>query len=93
MHGNLHDYASAEKEFREALEIRRRLAAKHPEAFESDMAYTLYNLGQVHYNLHDYVSAEKECREALEIRRRLAAKNPEVFESYVAMTLNNLMKI
>ncbi len=84
------EFYTAEKAYKKALILSRRLAAKNPEAFESKVALTLNNLGNLHSDLKNYASAEKEYREALEIYRRLAATNPEAFESDVATTLLNL---
>ncbi len=84
------EYVTADKAYKKALILSRRLAAKDPEAFESYVAATFNGLGLLHVDLQDYASAKKELREALEIYRRLATKNPEAFESDVAATLNIL---
>ena len=74
----------------EALEIRRRLAAGSPEAYEPDVATALNNLAILHSDTQRLAEAESEYVEALEIRRRLAAGSPEAYEPYVARTLYNL---
>ena len=76
--------------YTEALEIRRRLAAASPEAYEPAVADTLNNLAASQRKLQHYAEAEGNCTEALEIRRRLAAVSPEAYEPDVATTLNNL---
>ena len=75
---------------REALEIRRKLAQSHPEAFLPDVAMTLNNLGMMLSELGERSGALEATREALEIYRKLSESHPEAFLSDVAMTLNNL---
>ncbi len=89
LHYDIHDYSSAETEHREALEIRRRLAAVNSQTYESDLAETLNNLANLHSVIRDFFSAEMEYKEALEICRRLAEVNPQIYEPDVAMTLYN----
>ncbi len=43
LHYNLQDYVSAEKEYREALEISRRLVETNPHAYKPIMTKTLKN--------------------------------------------------
>jgi tetratricopeptide (TPR) repeat protein len=88
--GDLQRLEAAEEAFREALEIRRRLAAARPEVYAPDVATTLNNLGNVLWGLQRLEAAEESYREALEIRRRLAGARPEVYAPKVATTLNNL---
>ena len=90
LHSDTQRLDFAEKEYTEALDIRRRLAEKNPEAYESDVALTLNNLALLHFHTQCLDSAEKEYTEALDIHRRLAEKNPEAYESYLANNLNNL---
>ena len=90
LHSDTQRLDFAEKEYTEALDIRRRLAEKNPEAYESDVALTLNNLACLHSHTQCLDSAEKEYTEALDIHRRLAEKNPEAYESYLANNLNNL---
>jgi tetratricopeptide (TPR) repeat protein len=80
----------AEGAYNEALEIRRRLAEKNPEAYEPYVATTLNNLAILYSDTQRLGEAEGAYNEALEIRRRLAEKNPEAYEPYVANILNNL---
>jgi tetratricopeptide (TPR) repeat protein len=67
LHYTLHCYERAEKEFAEALEIRREFAKANPDAFLSEVAITLNNLTNLHRDLHRYEEAEKEFAKALEI--------------------------
>ncbi len=80
----------AETAYREALEVRRKLAVEQPQVYESDVATTLNNLGNVLRDLRRLTEAETAYREALESYRKLAVEQPQVYESDVAMTLNNL---
>jgi tetratricopeptide (TPR) repeat protein len=83
-------FEEAQGAYREALEIRRRLAKKEPQVYEPDVATTLNNLGNVLRDLRRFEEAEGAYREALEIYRRLADEEPQVYEPDVATTLNNL---
>ncbi|MCB0594127.1 MAG: tetratricopeptide repeat protein, partial [Phaeodactylibacter sp.] len=87
---NNNSYAEAEAAYREALEIRKRLASSNPERYEPDVAATQNNLGVMYSDLNSYAEAELAYREALEIYKRLASSNPERYESDVAATQNNL---
>jgi len=80
----------AEKEYLEALAIRRELAQNNPDKFNPYVATTLNNLAVLHKGLNQHAKAEGEYSEALDIRRRLAQNNPDKFNPYVANTLNNL---
>ena len=86
---NTNRYREAERYFREALKIRRRLAADNPGAYESALANTCNNLGNLLSGAKRYGEAEQYYGEALKIRRRLAADNPGAFEPDLAMTCHN----
>ena len=88
-YGNAH-YKEAEWYWREALEIRRRLAKANPAEFEPDLAKSLHNLAILLYQTKRMEEAEWRYREALEIRRHLAKVNPVTFEPDLAQSLNNL---
>ncbi len=90
LHSNLNNYPQAEKEYNEALSIRRKLAETNPDVYLPDVAMSLNNLGILHSDLNNYPQAEKEYNEALEIYRKLAETNPDVYLPYVARSLNNL---
>jgi nephrocystin-3 len=76
----LRRFEEAEEAYREALEIRRRLAEKEPQVYEPDVAMTLNNLGLVLSDLRRLEEAEGAFREALGIYRRLADKEPQVWQ-------------
>ncbi len=83
-------FDSAGKYYERALEIRRRLAAANPQAYEPYVASTLNNLAILYSVTQRYQESERMYQEALEIRRRLAAANPQVYKPDVATTLNEL---
>ena len=74
----------------EAVEIRRRLAAARPGAFEPDLATSLNNISVGLSGLGRREEALAAAVEAVEIRRRLAAARPGAFEPDLAMSLSNL---
>ena len=76
--------------YKEALEIRRRLAHSNPQAYEPDVAATLNNLARLYYTTQRFTECEVMYKEALEIRRHLAQSNPHAYEPDVADVLNNL---
>ena len=90
LHDELNQFDAAEKEYKEALEIRRKLAKVNPDAYLPNMATTLNNLAVLHNNLNQFEEAEKEYKEALEIRRKVANDNPDAYLYIVAATLNNI---
>ena len=90
LHDDLNRKDEAEKEYNEALEIRRELAETNRDAYIGDVALTLNNLGSLHDDLNRKDEAEKEYNEALEIRRELAKTNRDAYIGKVAQTLNNL---
>ena len=79
LHYNLNQYDIAEKEYQEALDIRRKLAKDNRDTHLADVAKTLNDLGLLHNDLNQYDIAEKEYQEALDIRRKLAKDNSDVY--------------
>lgn len=75
---------------REAVEIRRELAARAPDAFRPDLAASLNNLAIRLSELGDRQGALKPAREAVAIYRELAARHPDAFRPALASSLNNL---
>ena len=63
----------------EAVEIRRRLAAQHPEAFLPDLASSLHNLANRLYEVGRRAEALQANQEAVGLYRRLAEENPPAF--------------
>jgi len=80
-----HEQALAATE--QAVEIRRRLAATNPTAFEPDLATSLTNLGNRLSNLGRHEQALAATEQAVQIYRRLAATNPTAFEPDLAQGL------
>jgi tetratricopeptide (TPR) repeat protein len=87
---DLGDREGAKDKAREAVEIWRKLAEKHPEIFLPDLAMSLNNLGAWLSALGDHVGAKEKTEEALRIYRELVKKHPEAFLPDLAMCLNNL---
>ena len=76
--------------YKQALEIRQRLAKDNPKAYEPDVAGTLNNLALLYSDTQRFTEAEDMYKQALEIYQRLAKDNPKAYEPYVAGTLFNL---
>jgi tetratricopeptide (TPR) repeat protein len=90
LHADRGAFDAAEREFGEALEIYRKLAAADPGAYRPDVAMTLNNLGILHADRGAFDAAEREFGEALEIRRKLAETDPGAYEPLLAHTEKNL---
>jgi predicted transcriptional regulator len=84
--------AEALQATQEAVEIRRRLAAQHPEAFLPDLAMSLLSLGADLSELGRRAEALQAAQEAVDLYRRLAAQHPDAFLPNLAMSLLNLGK-
>ncbi|MDE2216744.1 MAG: tetratricopeptide repeat protein, partial [Planctomycetota bacterium] len=84
------EFEDALKSYKEALEIRRKLAQSNPQTYLPDVAMTLNNLGILQKSKNEFEDALKSYKEALEIRRKLAQSNPQTYLPNVAMTLINL---
>jgi tetratricopeptide (TPR) repeat protein len=82
--------AEALQATQEAVEIRRRLAAQHPDAFLPYLAASLNDLGAMLSEMGRRAEALQATQEAVEIRRRLAAQHPDAFLPYLAASLNDL---
>jgi hypothetical protein len=61
---------------REAVELRRALAAEYPDAFLPDLATSLENLFLRLTETGDHDAANAASREAAEIHRMLQAEDP-----------------
>ncbi len=75
---------------REAVELRRTLAAQRPDAFRPDLAASLNTLAAMLRELGEREAALAAAREAAELHRALAAQRPDAFRPDLAMSLNNL---
>ncbi|WP_235216713.1 tetratricopeptide repeat protein [Archangium violaceum] len=75
---------------RKAVELKRALAERNPDAFQHDLAGTLNNLGTMLSELGKRAEALEATREAVEVYRALAERNPDAFGPDLAMSLNNL---
>jgi tetratricopeptide (TPR) repeat protein len=61
---------------------------KQPNAYLSEVAMALNNLGIVYRVNNAHTKAQSAYEEALEIYRTLAKTNPDTYLSEMAMTLN-----
>jgi tetratricopeptide (TPR) repeat protein len=84
--------AEALQATQEAVELYRRLAAQHPDAFLPDLAMSLNNLGIMLSEMGRRAEALQATQEAVDLYRRLAAQHPDAFLPYLARSLNNLGK-
>jgi tetratricopeptide (TPR) repeat protein len=66
----------------EALEIYRRLAQSNPQAYETDLAQTQYNLGWLKLQMEQYSDAIPYFEGALAFYRKAAKANPALQNSY-----------
>ena len=80
-------FTESEAMYKEALEIRRRLAKANPQAYEPDVTMTLNNLANLYSDTQRLTESEAMYKEAMEIYRRLANANPQAYEPHVAGTL------
>jgi tetratricopeptide (TPR) repeat protein len=72
---------------REAVDIRRGLAAQRPDAFRPDLAGSLNNLAAMLRDLGEREAALAAAREAVDIRRGLAVQRPDAFRPALALSL------
>jgi len=82
--------AEALQATQEAVDLYRRLAAQHPDAFLPDLAASLHNLGVDLSALGRRAEALQATQEAVDLYRRLAAQHPDAFLPDLAMSLHNL---
>ena len=80
----------AEQEYLRAKEIRERLAAENPSAYQPDLAGTCNNLGNLYSDTNRLELAEQEYLRAKEIREQLAAEHPSAYQPALADICNNL---
>ncbi|TFK29426.1 hypothetical protein FA15DRAFT_691050 [Coprinopsis marcescibilis] len=82
-------HAEALEHTREALEIRRSLAAQDPLKFEPSVGWSLQSLGRYFNSCNRFSEGLPFLHEAVEVRRRLAARDPAVYEGQLAQSLHN----
>lgn len=85
LHDDLTRYTEAEEEYKEALKIRRELAAVNPDAYIGDVAMTLENIARLFEATDRKAEAKDFAEEALEIYKPLAKRYPQIWNSYVDM--------
>lgn len=89
LHYKQNNNEEAEREYEEALSIRRHLAASHPDYYDSYVANTLINFAVLLDSLNRKEEAGNKYEEALKIFRRLAKNNPERYDNDLARVLTN----
>ena len=87
---NLNDFEKARRHYEVVLQELRKLSRQNPEAYRSDLARTLNNLGNLLSSTNELKQAQTCYEEALQIHRELANDNPEAYKPDVASLLNNL---
>jgi len=75
---------------KEAVEVYRKLAREHPEAYLPYLAGSSNNLGNRLSELGRREEALEATKEAVEVYRKLVRKHPEAYLPYLATSLNNL---
>ena len=73
-----------------AVQIRERLAADNPAAYEPDLALSLNNLGKALSDLGDPAQGSAVTKRAVDVYRRLARTNQAAYEPGLALALHNL---
>lgn len=84
------EFVKAEKNYCEALKIKKRLAQDNPYSNLPGVAAALDQLGQIYRAQKKFDDAAKSLLEALRFRRELANHNPKMYLSEVVETLNSL---
>ena len=74
----------------QAVDIREKLAIKHPAKVKPDLAVSLQNLADRLSDLGRRPQALEAMQRAVEIRQELAAEQPETFNSDLASSLQKL---
>jgi tetratricopeptide (TPR) repeat protein len=89
LYDDTHRFIEGEAALKEAIAIRRELAAHSP-AYRGTLADTLDNLGVLYWEWHRFADAERFIQEAVVIHRDLAAHNTVGSRLDLAVTLNSL---
>jgi len=87
---SLNDFEKARRHYEMALQELRELSRQNPEAYRSDLARTLNNLGNLLSSTNELKQAQTCYEIVLQGLLELSKQNPEAYKSEVAMTLNNL---
>lgn len=74
---------------REAVDLRRTLVARNPDAFQHQLASSLNNLGNRLSGLGQHEAALTATSEAVDLLRELASRHPDEFHHTLASGLNN----
>ncbi len=88
--GSLERYDAALASTEDAVDLYRKLAERHPDAFLSELAASCDNLGILQSELGHPDAGMAFSQEAADIRRNLVAQRPDAFLRDFAVSLNNL---
>ena len=86
-------YDEAEEIYKKAVSIREKLAEENPEAYESDLATSYNDLGNLMAITKRYAEAEEAYKKAIAILEKLVKENPEVYEKSLTTSNNNLANL
>jgi tetratricopeptide (TPR) repeat protein len=87
------DHADARKQYAEALDLRRALAKRNPDAYLPYVANTLNNLGQLSRAENRNADARKQFEQALDIFRQFAARAPATYQPRVQLVEDFLREL
>ena len=87
---SLNDFEKARSHNEIVLQGLLELSKQNPEAYKSEVAMTLNNLGTLLCNIGELKQAQVCYEMVLQGLLELSKQNPEAYKSEVAMTLNNL---
>ena len=83
-------FTEAERCYKKALEMIKRLKESNAEAYEPYLATNHNNIGNLYSDTQRFAEAEECYNKAIEIMKRLAKANPEAYEPDLAGSYNNL---
>ena len=92
LYKNTQRFTESEQMYKEALEIRRRLAQANPQAYEPRLADTYYNIGLLYKTTQRQAESFHSFFNAMEIYKRLAVNDSSKQEDYDD-SLNQLKKL
>ena len=92
-YNRLHNYDDAEKMSQKALEIRERLAAEDPAAFDPEVAAGYIYMSKVYDKTKNWAQGEIILTKALAITERLAVTHPDAYEYMLLPNLSNLARV
>ena len=83
-------FTKAETAYKNALQIREKLAVNNSQSYLADLAQTLNNLGNLYLEKKEFNKADSFFRESIKIRKSLAEDDEENVKRALGESLNNL---